>query len=176
MSGFISHSNNVPPADSALNTTINQVLGNKTDTHDGDSIRAVLHILNEHTHKASNVWPTGAAGKVVATAFSDDWALGVFTEIAAANDIGIDFDIHFINIEGISTSGVFELVLYAVEVEIARFRFTVVGTPNNLKFNPIPIQTAIIPANTQIQAKLMSSNSTANPGDTATISFSYHIY
>ena len=173
---MLEHGINIPPADSTANATINDVIGNKADTHDGDSIYAILHMLSEHTQKASSVWPTGAAGKLVATAFNSAWTLGAFTEIAAANAITSAFDIHFLNLETVSGAGVFELVLYAVEAEIARFRFAILGTPNNLKLNSMPIQTVIVPANTQIQAKLMCSNSTADPGDTVTISFAYHTY
>jgi len=173
MSAFISPSHAVTAVDSTANGTINDVIGNKTDTHDGDSVMAGIHVLNEHAHKASKVVPSGAPGIQVAAGDAASWTLGSFVQIVAENGITSAFDIHFINLEVVSATGTYEVVLYAVETEISRFRFTVVGTPNNLKYTPIPIQTDIIPANTKIQAKVMSSSGAA---DTITISLFYHIY
>jgi len=158
----------VPDADSAANVDMVDVLGSKLDTHDGDSAMALLHILEGHAHAPSKVWPTLANGVVVTAGGA--WALGVFAEIAAVNDIDTDFDIHHVSIEALSADEVYELVLYAVTTEIARVRFTknanLDGTMN------IPLQCPIQPANTQVQAKL----ATEGGSDTATISLFYHEY
>ena len=161
----------VPNADVGTNATMRDVIGNKTDTHDGDSIRAMSHRLDEHAHKESMVYPTLADG-VTVTATVNDWTdLGAFVEVVPINTITSDFDIHFVNVESVSANGIYELVLYAEEVEIARARFG--KTTNQDGPTQVMIQTPIIHANTQIQAKLASDDMVA---DTATISLELHKY
>ncbi len=168
MSGESLAPRSVPPVDSTGNTSIEEVVGNKSDTHDGNSVRAILHTLDEHAHKPSKVWPTLANGIVVTAGAA--WVLGNFAEIAAVNDIAVDFDIHHISVEALSANEVYEIVLYAATSEIARVRVTknanLDGTMN------IPVQCPIEPANTQIQAKI----ATEGGADTATISLFYHEY
>lgn len=158
----------VPEINSTDNVDLVDVIGNKNDTHDGDSVRAMLHKLDEHAHKSSKVWPTLANGVVVTAGAA--WVLGAFAEIAAVNDIDTDFDIHHVSIEALSANEVYEIVLYAVTTEIARVRITknanLDGTMN------VPVQCPVQPANTQIQAKL----ATEGGSDTATISLFYHEY
>ncbi len=168
MTGESTAPRSVPAVDSTANTSIEQVVGNKNDTHNGTSIKAMLHKLDEHAHKSSKVWPTLANGVVVTAGAA--WVLGAFAEIAAVNDIAVDFDIHHISVEALSANEVYEIVLYAATVEIARVRVTknanLDGTMN------VPVQCPIQPANTQIQAKL----ATEGGSDTATISLFYHEY
>ncbi|KKM65417.1 hypothetical protein LCGC14_1491540, partial [marine sediment metagenome] len=148
MTGESTAPRSVPAVDSTANTSIEQVVGNKNDTHNGTSIKAMLHKLDEHAHKSSKVWPTLANGVVVTAGAA--WVLGAFAEIAAVNDIAVDFDIHHISVEALSANEVYEIVLYAATVEIARVRVTknanLDGTMN------VPVQCPIQPANTQIQA------------------------
>ncbi|HEA52315.1 hypothetical protein, partial [Marinobacter antarcticus] len=148
MTGESTAPRSVPAIDSTANTSIEQVVGNKNDTHNGTSIKAMLHKLDEHAHKSSKVWPTLANGVVVTAGAA--WVLGAFAEIAAVNDIAVDFDIHHISVEALSANEVYEIVLYAATVEIARVRVTknanLDGTMN------VPVQCPIQPANTQIQA------------------------
>ena len=159
----------VPAVDSAANTRMSDVIGNKTDTHDGDSIMADTHTVNEHIHTACNVYPTIAGGVAVATNAAA-WTLGDFVEIVPVNTIDTDFDIHHICVEALDDNGVYEIVLYAVEVEIGRVRVT--KNANLDATMNIPFQDVIIPANTQIQAKAASSVGSS----VATISLFYHIY
>ena len=72
----------VPAQDSSDNVVISDVIGNKSDTHDGNSIYATGHILNEHAHSPSKVYPTMEDG-VVVTSSGTAWTLG-----AAATIIG----------------------------------------------------------------------------------------
>ena len=165
----------VPATDSADNETIRDVIGSKLDTHDGDSIRAVLHTLDDHIHGKAEVHPSLADG-IVVTATANDWTdLGAFAVIAATNAITFDFDIHYISIENISANGVYELVLYsgadAAEVEIGRKRFAQNAVQDSIV--NVPFRTPIIPANTQIKAKLASDNAVAN---TVTITLAIHPY
>jgi len=160
----------VPAQDSAGNLLLRDVIGNKTDTHDGDSLAARAHTTDEHNHAAGNVYPTLANDEQVVAA-AGAWALGAFKEIVPALGITDDFDIHFINVSTASAVDVFELVLYAVTTEICRVRFS--RTTNQVRVAALPTQTAIIPANTQIQAKLATQ---AGGSKTADISIQYHNY
>jgi hypothetical protein len=160
----------VPTADSAENLSMRHVIGNKNDTHDGDSIMAETHTMLEHVHTASQVYPTLAGGVAVATA-AGVWGLSAgFTEIVPINTITTDFDIHWICIEALDDNAVYEIVLYAATTEIGRVRVVknaVMEGTQNIKF-----QCDIQPANTQIQAKAASSVGNS----VATFSIHYHIY
>jgi hypothetical protein len=164
----------VPAQNSANNAYIQDVVGNKTDTGAGDSIYSLLHIAEEHDHSASKVYPTLANTPDIDTPASI-WTLGGFVEIVPANTITSIFDIHHINIEEVSTTGVYEVVLYSglasSEVEIGRVRFA--KTTNLAAVSSQPFQTIRLPANTRISAKSASSNSSS---DTVGISIFYHTY
>ena len=161
--------------DGAGTATINDVIGARTDGHNTTTLAGQLHKLDEHFHMSAMVIPTLADG-VVVTATSNDWTdLGAFAVVAATNAITSDFDIHFVNVEAVSANGIYELVLFAgadaAEVEIGRVRFG--KTTNQDGPTSAPIITPLIPANTQIKAKLASDNAVA---DTVAISLEYHIY
>ncbi len=159
----------VQPVDSAANIDIVDVIGNKLDTHDSDSLSGHAHNTNDHFHKACQVYPTLANGVAVAGA-GGVWTLGAFVEIVPITTITEKFDIHWISIEALDDNTVYEIVLYAVEVEIGRVRVTknanLDGTMN------IPFQCALQAANAQIQAKCAS----AAGNSVATISLYYHTY
>ncbi len=130
-----------------------------------------LHVLEEHAHGASLVYPTLAGGEIVTAGAA--WTLGAFKEIIPVNTILYDFDLHWVNIEAASVDEIYELVFYAATTEIGRVRFTVTLTAGNRTLlPPVRIQTGVQPKNTQIQAKI----ATASGGDTCTISLFYHIY
>jgi len=131
-----------------------------------------VEILEEHMHSLACVYPTLAAG-VLVESDAVSWTLGGFVEIIPANTIGEDFDVHWMNIEGATVADVYELVIYAAEVEISRKRFTVsVVVGNKTALPPVSIQMQIQPKNTQIQTKVAS----AIGGSDVTISFEYHTY
>ena len=88
------------------------------------------------------------------------------------NTISSDFDIHYIVVEAVSVAEVYEIVLYAAEVEIGRVRVAFVDVANSQTLPSVPFQCAILPANTQIQAKTASASGT----DSITISLHYHTY
>ena len=162
--------NAVPVVDGVANHEMRDVIGNRDDNSWTTTLAGRVHALEEHVHSASKVWPTEAAG-VAITAGAIAWDLGAgFTEIVPNAQIGSKFDIHYVSIENLDTNAVYELVLYAIEVEIGRCRFTKNavqdGTMN------VPMQTPILPAGTQIQAKLADSAG----GSIATVSLFYHEY
>jgi len=136
-----------------------------------DSPFYALHTIEEHLHSASKVYPTGAGGVTVTS--GGQWTLGNYAQVVPINTITSPFDIHFVNIEGANDDTTYELVLYAATTEIGRIRFTTVDIANARMFPSIPMQTPVIAANSQIQAKVMSSTVGA---DTVTISLYYHIY
>jgi len=131
---------------------------------------AIEHILDEHAHTASQVYPT-LAGGVVLTAGAA-WTLGAFAQIVPATTITERFDIHHVCVEGLSANEVYEVVLYygATDIECGRVR--VVKNANLDGTMNIPLQTPILPADSKIRAKV----ATAGGGDTATVSIFYHIY
>lgn len=160
----------VPTADSTANNTFADVIGSKDDTHDGDSISATVHRLDEHVHESQRTWPdldncipvAGGAGA---------WELGDFVELVPAGGTGIlgDFDIHFVTVE-MSAADEYQVNLYAVETFIGSID---VSRPAGFTtVDNAPMQTPIIPAQTQIQAKVASSTG----GDTGNLKFEYHVY
>jgi hypothetical protein len=164
----------VPAQNSADNLTASDVIGNKTDTHVGNSLYSHAETIDDHVHSASKVYPTLADGvTVTATTAGTTWTLGALVEIVPASTITVDFDIHHVSIEALSANSVYELVLYAGagDTEIGRVRFTknavMDGTMN------IPMQTPIIAANSRIRAAIATTN---DNGETADISLFYHTY
>jgi hypothetical protein len=139
-----------------------------------DIIDSRTEIQFDHTHAAQKIYPTLANG-ITLTGAAGAWGLGNFAVIVPTNIILARFDIHHISLSGYNANDTFELVLYAgpdgFEVEIGRTRFTRL---TNVGASPqIPMQTPIIPANTQIKGKLATLNGTSN---TITISIFYHTY
>ena len=101
--------------------------------------------------------------------------MGSFAVIVPANTIPSPFDIHCLNIAAVNANDTFELILYSgpngSEAEIGRVRFTRLSNAGAAPHEPF--QTPIIPANTQIKAKVASQAGTSN---TCTISVMYHHY
>ncbi len=63
--GFI---HGVPSVDSAANVLMRDVIGNKDDTHNGSSLAAIAHTLNEDAHNPSKVYPMMKVGVTVTSA------------------------------------------------------------------------------------------------------------
>ncbi len=165
----------VPAPNSTNNATMRDVVGNKDDEHGTMSLAGQIHELIEHIHKAAKTIPSGGAGVVVTAGDSEAWDLGSFAVMAATNAIDEDFDIHFVVAEVMSANATYEIVLYAgadgAEVEIGRVR--IVRVTNQVRSSHLAIQTPIIPANTQIKVKVMSSTGST---DAVTLSLFYHEY
>lgn len=163
----------VPTADSADNSVIRDVLGNKTDTHDGDSTYAMLHTLDEHTHKEQKVYPE-LADPITLTSAGGAWNLGTIVEIVPVNTITEDFDIHYIAFSSASATDDYEVKLYSglggSEVEIAATKTYKQAVQAGSA--PSPITTPIQPANTRISAAL----ATGTGGDTIDMAIFYHEY
>jgi hypothetical protein len=158
---------------------MSDVIGNKTDTPSGNSVIAYLkslaadmHILEEHIHSVSKVYPTLAAG-VTVTGGVGAWVLGNATEIVPINTITDTYDIHYINVASVSVNDTYELVLFsdaACTVEVGRVRFT--RTAVQASTSSTPMMTPVIAANSGIWAKVASASGSNN----IVISLFYHTY
>jgi hypothetical protein len=136
-----------------------------------DSPYEHLHHGEDHSHSASNVYPTLAAG-VTVESDAVAWTLGAFVEIVPVSTITSIFDIHHIHVESITANDTLELVLYygAGDTEAGRVRITQNAVMDSIV--NVPFQTPLIPANSRIRAKVAS----ATGGTDCTISIKYHTY
>ena len=166
----------VPSQDSADNAQMRDVIGNKTDTHDGNSMASHSHIFNEHFHSPVFIKPN-LAGSITLTSDAGTWAAmnATKTEIIPAGGVTSIFDIHFMDISDISANGEYQIELYkggiGAEISIGNF-----GTGRNAvqsQEGARPIITEMLPANTRISAALSSSNAGAN---TLMIKLEGHMY
>lgn len=168
----------VPDPNSTANVTTSDVIGNKDDSHFGgsnaaDSLAAKIKTLIEHIHEPSDCYPELAYGVNVVGGVGA-WTLSAaFTTIIPENTVTDDFDIHFVNIESASASDEYLLMLYdGDDNEIGKVRFRADTGFFSGALPSIPIQTTLLPANTEVKAKLASSTG----GDNVTISLHYHEY
>ncbi len=166
----------VPSQDSVDNAQMRDVIGNKTDTHDGNSLNAFAHTSDEHFHSVVFIKPN-LAGSVTLTSDAGAWAAmnATKTEIIPVGGVTSIFDIHFMDISDISANGEYQIELYkggiGAEISIGNF-----GTGRNAvqsQEGARPIITEMLPANTRISAALSSSNAGAN---TLTIKLEGHTY
>lgn len=147
----------VPVQDSVDNENWGDVIGNKTDTVDGDSLYSLALLSAGRILSVSRVYPTLANGVDVVSA-NANWTLGAFSTIVPVNTIADDYHIHFIVIEALDQNAVFELVLYngATDVDICHIRFSAVGGFfGNVYYQVISPR---LLANTRLRAKFASSN------------------
>jgi hypothetical protein len=172
--GILDNHTAVPMADSTDNLTTADVIGNKTDTHDGNSAYATIHRLDEHVHTPSIVLPDLSDG-VTLTAVNDGntWTLGAIAQIVGPGVTTEDLDVHFISVEALSANSIYQIKLYY-------------GTGNTLCGSTVctknaaqdgtmltPIHTNIIPAGEKISAAVAT---TANNGETVVIRLLAHTY
>jgi len=146
----------IPTANSVNNILIRDVIGNKNDTSQGDSIYSYVHTIEEHIHNDVFIRPD-LSGHINVQKATGIWAAyPTPTEIIAANDITSPFDLHFMNLTGISSTGGYQIALYAgppgSETKVATFGFarnSVVSQEGTRL-----IMTRLFPANTRISAAL----------------------
>jgi len=160
----------LPTADSAANLNSADVIGNKTDSSNGDSLYAITRLVEARLNNASKCYPTLANG-VTVVGHATAWTLGDAIEVIPASTITEKFLIYWAKIEAVSAADVYEVVLYsgaAADTEIARFRTA--RDDVYPQAGDISISTEIQPANTKISAKCASKT---GGGDTITISLHY---
>jgi len=160
----------VPPINGLGNATINQLLGNRNDDEaTASTIYAFLHDLWEGLHHPQSLYPNLAA-PVTITSHADAYTLGNFTEIIPANAITAEFHIHHIHLSSPDANGQYILVLYEATTELARVSFSRTDKKDDVE--GLDIRLAHCAANTQIQAKLASSN--AASADSVDVRLWYH--
>lgn len=162
----------VPSKNSVVNADVSDVVGNKTDDENGNSLYSLAYLTDKHDHSVSKCYPSLSNG-VTVTGGAGAWVLGDFVEVVPASTITSPFDIHWINISSASAADEYELHLYYgdSDTEAGCIRMTEpLGAPT---VPSVPFQTPLIPANSKIRAKLASSTGGA---DTITFSINYHIY
>ena len=132
-----------------------------------------LRRLHDHIHSQNKVYPTMVDGiQIVAAAGL--WAPSAgFTQIIPIDTITSDFAIHHINVEGASDADTYEIILYAGETEIGRVRITFIDIANSQTLPSIPFMAEVVPANTQIQAKIATKG---GGSDTIDLSLAYHLH
>lgn len=157
----------VPDADNGDNAFMRDVIGNKSDVNDSNTLYAKINDLWEGTHHSQLVYPT-LANPIIVTAAGGVWTLGNFAEIIPANTITEAFHIHHIGIHEASVNGGYEIVLYAGEVEMGRATFTRTDKKDDVEGLPIMLPHSL--ANAQIQAKVACSVG----GATAKLKLWYH--
>ena len=161
----------VPTADSAVNLTLRDVIGNKTDTYDGNSLYGTLQAISDSIENERRVYPTLANGATVISA-NTDWIQGAYATVIPASTIATDIHIIGVSIEACNRDAVFELELYKGDGDdvITAVRFAIEGGffgNQNYYFGSEHID-----ANERIRARLASSNGTAQIA-TIEISVSY---
>jgi hypothetical protein len=150
----------VPAADSAVNLTTSHVVGQKGDTHSGDSIYARLVELYNSNQSERKVYPSLAAGATVVSA-NTNWVFGSYATVVPASTISNDFHVLGLSIESCNRDAVFQLELYkgAGDDLITAVKFAVVG---GFFGNQVyVVGSGHVNANDRIRARLASSNGTA---------------
>ena len=153
---------------------VDDKIGEDTDFWNGH--RTLLGYSNtsyQHVHQPALCYPSLANGIQINTG-SGAWALGAFTQLIPTNEINHAFDIHWVNFESASNTGVYELHLYSgelgEEIEIARIRTVRDGAQTGIV--NVPVQIPVQHANTRISAKVAGNAGNRN----VTVSVFYHGY
>lgn len=126
----------------------------------GSRAEQSAQVLRYFTNE-SLVYPTRAAGATVVSAAAN-WTYGAYAVIVPASTITSDFYVHNVSIEACDQNAEFELALYkgAADDLIATVRFSVIG---GFWGNSVYVITAeMVDANSQIRARLASSDGHAN--------------
>ena len=164
----------VPTADSTDNTVMADVLGNKTDTHSGNSVYALLNKSSEHIHSRQYVYPT-LADAITITTSASNWTFGAWTEVIPVSTITSDFDIHWVVISDISANDEFEIQIGSgaggSEAVVASTNF--VRDTVQAQQGAQPVVMAIVAANTRIAVRLACKSGTSK---TCNVKVNYHIY
>ncbi len=144
----------VAPPSSTGNETINQLIGNRDDNRNSETIYAALHDIWKGKHHGQKLYPNLAAA-VTVTTHVDDWTLGNFAEIVPANTIAEEFHIHHLHISAPDANADYILVLYNGTTELMRVSFSV--TDKKSAIGGLDVVVPYCSANSQIQAKLANS-------------------
>ncbi len=149
------------------------VIGNLIPIQGGQTISDNLYMGYKHIHNPALCYPTLAPGRQVNTG-AGNWELGEFAELIPANIITDAYDVHWVNFESSSATGVYELHLFAgvpeSEVLIATIRTS--RDTNQSGTTNVPVQIPPLHANTRLSAKVAGSSGNRN----VVVSVFYHTY
>lgn len=164
----------VSSASGTDNIYISDVIGNRNDSHDDDTLFGREHKWNDHTHSVSLYYPSLAAN-VTLTAGATAFSLGTITTIIPSSAITNEFDIHFVYVTNASVAGNFMIRLYqgssGAETQIAEMKVSLGIVLNNVA--PVPTMTPLLISNTRVSAAVATSTSGAASID---IALNYHTY
>jgi len=162
----------VPAADSVANVTTADVVGNKLDTHDSNSLYGRVQEVYDYLNNARLCYPSLAAGTAVVSA-NANWTYGAYATVVPAAAIATDFHIIAVSIEACNRDATYQLELYkgATDIVVQAVRFTIEG---GYFGNQIYVLgSAEVEANSRVRARLASSNGLA---EIATIAISIVYY
>lgn len=160
-----------PDQNAVLNNDMRDVIGNREDSNESTTVAGRVFDQWEEMHQGQWVYPILAQG-VLVTAANAAWTLGSYATIIPANTIDQIFHIHHICICDASANGNYELRLYSgvgVRLTIASFS----RTDKKDDVEGIHLNTMHLSANSQVRAKLASSNVGL---DTVRIKLWYHLH
>ena len=168
-------SRRVPDKGSANNNTINEVVGNKTDSHSDSSLYGKTKMLVDHIHGAQYIYPNLAAAVTLAS--SDvAWSIGdmAYTEVIPEDTVTKDFDLHFVDMT-MDANSLYQVNFYRSDPAEYVFIGSVATTrnTNQVQASAVPIMTPLQEANSRIMAKAASSAAAADEVD---IKVFYHEY
>ncbi len=159
----------VPPPNNSGNEFINQLIGNRNDINNTATIFGFLQDLYEEKHARQLVYPYLAAG-ILITSHTDAYTLGNFIEIVPANTFTQGFHIHHLHLIAPSANGDYALGLYQGTTPIGQVTFSRTDKKDDVE--GLTIFAIPCDANSQIQARLASSN--AAQQDTVRLKIWYH--
>ena len=164
----------VPSADSASNSYIQDVIGNKTDTHSGNSVYSLLKLNDEHIHKGQQCYPS-LGDAITVTADASGWTYGPYVEIIPASTITDYFDIHFVNITQISAVDEYQLDIATggAGSEVSQACVSFERSTNFSQEGSQSIQTPVLAANSRVAVRLACKSTNAR---TVNIKLEYHTY
>ena len=147
----------LPDPNSAENTSIRDVIGNKLDDDRGNSLYARLDELYDNFQSERYVYPDLGPGATVVSA-ALNWVYGNYATLLPANAIPFPFHILAISIESCDQNAVFQLELSkgAADEIITSVRFAIAG---GFFGNQVyVIGSNEVEANSRVRLRLASSN------------------
>ena len=149
-------------------------IGARTDSPLQDTLYGRTIAVYNNLHSTQNVYPTLANG-VTLTTGTLAWALGAKTEVIPSNAIPTVFDLHHINVGGVSNTATFEIHVYAGEIG----HEVLISSGRTTRTDPfgsapqISVSAPIQLANTRISASIAES---IIGSGTMVVSFNYNPY
>ena len=159
----------VPPVDGVANIVVKDVVGNREDSAETNTLQGRTEDVWQQSHTGQMVYPVLATG-ILVTSHLNAWTLGDYATLVPANAIDCDFHIHHVCVCSASANGMYELRFYRGTERLAIITFTRTDKKDDIA--GLDITMRHLSANSQVRVKLASSN--AAQQDTARIKAWYH--